>query len=68
MENEYQKGSLYRKRPLWQWLVAYAVIGGIVYGVIYYVVSARKGGYHYGPPEESGVEQQHIPSPYQYGE
>lgn len=40
-------GGLYgkHKRPLWQWIVAYIVIGGIVYGIIYYVWAARSGGY-----------------------
>jgi len=43
MAEEYSKG--YGKRPLWQWIVIYAVIGGIVYAGIYYFVIAKKGGY-----------------------
>lgn len=35
----------YGKRPLWQWVVIYVVIGGIVYGAIYYFAIAKKGGY-----------------------
>lgn len=35
----------YGKRPLWQWIVIYLVIGAIVYGLIYYFVIAKKGGY-----------------------
>ena len=67
MENKpYSQQSGYQKRPLWQWLVIYAVIGGIAYGLIYYFVFAKKGGYHYGPVEESGAEQR-VLSPYQYG-
>lgn len=27
----------YGKRPLWQWIVIYLIIGGIVYGVIYFL-------------------------------
>jgi flagellar basal body-associated protein FliL len=39
----------YGKRPLWQWIVIYLVIGAIVYGLIYYFVFAKKGGYNYSP-------------------
>lgn len=44
--------SYYGKRPLWQWLALYAVIGGIVYFLIYYFVIAPKGGYV--APTQSG--------------
>lgn len=33
----------YGKRPLWQWILIYAVIGLIVYGLIYYFVLANRG-------------------------
>ncbi len=39
---EYSKG--YGKRPLWQWILIYAVVGVVVYGLIYYFVLAKKGG------------------------
>lgn len=39
----YSKG--YGKRPLWQWILIYLVIGGIVYFLIYYFVFAKKGAY-----------------------
>lgn len=42
MADEY-KG--YGKRPLWQWILIYVVIGAIVYGLIYYFFLAGKGGY-----------------------
>ncbi len=35
----------YGKRPLWQWVLIYLIIGAVVYGVIYYFVIANKGGY-----------------------
>ncbi|MBI2984201.1 MAG: hypothetical protein HYY50_01075 [Candidatus Kerfeldbacteria bacterium] len=35
----------YGKRPRWQWVVIYLVIGGLVYGAIYYFAYANKGGY-----------------------
>lgn len=26
----------YKKRPLWQWIAFYLVIGGIIYSLLYY--------------------------------
>jgi hypothetical protein len=44
MEEEKKYG--YGKRPLWQWLVLYAVIAVVVYGAVYYFMLAqRQGGY-----------------------
>lgn len=40
-----KQGGGYGKRPLWQWVVLYIVLGGIAYAVIYYLVFAGKGGY-----------------------
>ncbi len=37
----------YGKRPLWQWILLYIVIGAIVYGAIYYFFFMNKGGYNY---------------------
>lgn len=34
----------YGKRPLWQWVLIYAVIGGALYGLVYYFALAGKGG------------------------
>lgn len=36
----------YGKRPLWQWVIIYLIIGGVIYGVVYYFVFAKKGGYN----------------------
>lgn len=41
------KSGGYGKRPLWQWVVIYLVIGAIVYGAVYYLFLAKKGGYNY---------------------
>lgn len=35
----------YSKRPLWQWILLYVLIGLLVYGVIYYFVFAKKTNY-----------------------
>ena len=34
-----KSGKGYGKRPLWQWIVLYVVIGVIVYGAIYYFMT-----------------------------
>lgn len=38
----------YAKRPMWQWLVIYLIIGGLIYAVIYYFYFAKKGSNPYG--------------------
>jgi len=38
-----EKKSSYAKRPLWQWIVLYVVVGVLVYGLVYYFVLAKKG-------------------------
>lgn len=38
--------SSYGKRPLWQWIALYVVIGVIVYGLVYYFVLNKKGVYN----------------------
>jgi len=47
----------YGKRPLWQWLVIYVVVGGIIYGLVYYLIFARKGTSIYGMGSASGSTQ-----------
>ncbi len=36
----------YGKRPLWQWILIYVVVGGIIYAAIYYFVIAKNGSYN----------------------
>lgn len=38
----------YGSRPLWYWILIYAVIGLIVYGLIYYFVFGQRGSLNYG--------------------
>lgn len=43
--------SGYGKRPLWQWILIYLIIGAVVYGVIYYFFFYKKGSvYNYKVP------------------
>src|SRR5438105_3098224 len=48
----------YGKRPLWQWVVLYLIIGAIVYGLIYYLVFAKKGGYNYNQTAQTPTQPQ----------
>ncbi len=58
------QGSGYGKRPLWQWIVIYVVIGIVVYGLIYYFVLAkRNGGSNYSLP---GTQNQQQSNPVGY--
>ena len=45
-----KKSSYYSKKPLWQWILIYIVIGGIVYALIYYFVIAKTGSSLYTVP------------------
>ncbi len=45
-KTEEKKSGGYGKRPLWQWVAIYVVLGLIVYGLIYYFVFGKKGGYN----------------------
>lgn len=36
-----EEKSGYGKRPLWQWILIYLVVGGIVYGVIYFFLAGQ---------------------------
>lgn len=53
--NEEKTG--YGKRPLWQWIVLYMVVGGVLYGLVYYVFFAGKGGYNYGTTNTASETQ-----------
>lgn len=48
MANEQGKG--YGKRPLWQWILIYLVVGAVVYWGIYYFYIGRKAGSNGGNP------------------
>lgn len=43
-ENSENKASGYGKRPLWQWIVLYLIIGGLIYGLIYFFILSKPGG------------------------
>jgi hypothetical protein len=39
--DEEGKQSSYPKRPLWQWVLLYLVIGIVIYGAVYYFLQAK---------------------------
>ena len=52
MEQTPISGNGYGKRPVWQWVIIYAVIAAIVYGLVYYLVLSKGGGYTPAPSQE----------------
>jgi hypothetical protein len=51
--------SAYSKRPLWQWILLYVIIGGIIYAAIYFIFLKPKGGYNYGSGSNSSQQSQY---------
>jgi len=39
------KNEGYGKKPLWQLILLYLLIGGVIYGLIYYFIVAKGTGY-----------------------
>ncbi|MBI5127340.1 cupredoxin domain-containing protein [Candidatus Roizmanbacteria bacterium] len=39
----------YNKKPLWQWITIYLIIGVLVYGLVYYFALGKKGANDYLP-------------------
>lgn len=56
MEDVQETTGNYSKRPLWQWVLLYVVLGVVVYGLVYYFVFAKKGAY-------TVQQNQYSPSP-----
>lgn len=56
MDEEQQSvQSSYAKRPLWQWILLYVVIGGIVYAIIYFAFFHKQNPYTYKPSAQSAA-------------
>ncbi len=65
MAGQYQNGGYgYGKRPMWQWIVLYLVVGGLIYYAIYYFAFASKGKSLYGttPTVTTSTAQTATPS------
>ena len=58
---EEQKAYGYNKKPLWQWIAIYVVIGVIIYAGIYFFFFSKKGGYSgYSYPTQAPQSQNTI--------
>ena len=57
MADPQNKSYGYGKRPLWQWILLYVVIGAIIYGLIYFFVFAKKVGYNTGQYQQPTTTQ-----------
>ena len=53
MDDQTPDTNTYGKRPLWQWVLLYVIVGLIVYGIIYYLVLGKKNSSY-----QSTVQQQ----------
>ena len=52
---------MYNKRPLWQWIAIYLILGAIIYGAVYYLFLNKNSGYDYS----KSSTQYSSPSPSQ---
>jgi plastocyanin len=58
-DSQQSNKSSYGKRPMWQWILLYLVIGGLLYYAVYYFVYAKKGTdmYRTQPVEKTAGQQ-----------
>ena len=63
MEQEQTSGGGYGKLPLWKWLVIYVILAVIIYGLIYFFVLSKKGGYAPSPSQTYSPTTQNISQP-----
>ena len=57
MDEENKKAGGYGKRPLWQWILLYAAVAVVIYGLIYYFVLSKNGSNPYG---QTATSQQNM--------
>ena len=44
-----KKGYGYGKMSLWQWVVLYLIVGGLIYWLVYYFFLSKGGAYPSNP-------------------
>lgn len=55
--------SYYGKRPLWQWILIYLIIGGVVYAVVYYFIIAKNNmSYSTSPITNTNTPTYNLPT------
>jgi plastocyanin len=57
MDEENKKAEGYGKRPLWQWILVYAAVAVVIYGLIYYFVLSKNRS---NPYSQTATNQQNI--------
>lgn len=63
-QSSYKKNfvsSAYKKRPLWQLILVYAVVGGVIYALIYYFVFYKKGKSYSSGQNQSYSQPTEVP-------
>jgi len=55
---DYSSG--YGKRPMWQWVLIYLIVGGLIYGLVYYLYLSKKGTSPYGTTSSQTVNQNTV--------
>ena len=65
MEETVQSGTNggYNKRPLWQWIVIYVILGAIIYGAVYYLFLNKNNGYNDSKSSRNYLSPSQSPSP-----
>lgn len=53
----------YGKRPMWQWIVLYAIVGAVIYFLVYYFVFSPKGGNQSGGYSNTSTQSGQPSSP-----
>lgn len=67
MEEQTQERSSYAKRPLWQWILLYVVIGGLIYAGIYFAFLHKQSPYSYNTSSTSAAKPTTQPTRVQNG-
>ena len=42
---ETANNSAYTRKPLWQWVLIYIILGGLAYGIVYYLFVTKNNTY-----------------------
>lgn len=61
-DDKKEYGSAYGKRPLWQWVLLYVVLGGVAYGLIYYFFLSKNGASVYNQSGQYSAPQTTAPT------
>ena len=63
MEEEAKTQNSYKKRPVWQWVLIYALVAVIAYGLIYYFVLGNKTKTPYSTTTDQATNDEQMTEP-----